>query len=57
MEGGGALDSIEAWNEKHRTPAQKSPEPEVEAEVESRPASSGLSSVGTIGDDMDMSGI
>lgn len=56
VEGGGALDSIEAWNEKHRTPVKKSPEPGVEAEVESRPASSGLSSVGTIADEMDLSG-
>lgn len=53
VEGGGEIDSIQAWVAKRRQPLRKSPEPEVE----SRPASSGLSSVGTMADEMDMTGV
>lgn len=51
VEGGDGITSIQAWVNERRAPP-KSPEPEIE----SRPASSGLSSVGTMADDMDMSG-
>lgn len=50
VEGGGDIDSIQAWIEKRRAPSRKSPE----LDVESRTPSSGLSSVGTLGDDMEM---
>ncbi|CAN8099456.1 unnamed protein product [Discula destructiva] len=52
VEGGGDINSIQAWIDERRAPP-KSPNPAAE----SRPASSGLSSVGTLADDeMDMSG-
>lgn len=52
VEGGNGITSIQAWIDERRAPT-KSPEPEAE----SRPASSGLSSVGTMADDMDLSGL
>lgn len=51
IEGGGDLDSIQSWNEKRRGTSTKSPE----SDAGSRPASSGLTSVGTVADEMDMS--
>lgn len=51
IEGGGDVDSIQSWNEKRRGTPRKSPE----TDADSRPASSGLSSVGTMVDDMDLS--
>lgn len=53
VEGGGEIDSIQAWIDKRRAPPRKSPE----LDADSRPASSGLSSVGTMADEMDLSGI
>lgn len=51
IEGGGEVDSIQSWNEKRRGSPRKSPD----TDADSRPPSSGLSSVGTLGEDMDMS--
>lgn len=51
IEGGGEVDSIQSWNARRRGPSRKSPD----TDADFRPASSGLSSVGTLGDDMDMS--
>lgn len=51
IEGGGEVDSIQSWNAKHRGIPRKSPE----TDADSRPASSGLSSVGTMAEDMDLS--
>ncbi|KAK7738510.1 hypothetical protein SLS53_006029 [Cytospora paraplurivora] len=50
VEGGGEIDSIQTWMEKRRGTPGKSQSPDIE----SRPASSGLSSVGTMGE-MDLS--
>lgn len=52
VEGGDEIASIQAWIDERRAPQKSS-----ELEVESRPASSGLSSVGTMADEMDMSGL
>ncbi|PSR99363.1 Bromodomain associated domain protein [Coniella lustricola] len=50
VEGGGEIDSIQAWMAKRRQPIH-SPQ---DADAESRPPSSGLSSVGTLPDEMDI---
>lgn len=52
VEGGDGITSIQAWIDERRAPSKS-----IESEVESRPASSGLSSVGTMADDMDLSGM
>lgn len=53
VEGGGEIDSMQAWIDKHRTPLANPPA----EENDSRPASSGLSSVATMADDMEMQGV
>lgn len=51
VEGDSEIDSIQAWANKRRTPLASPP-----VEDDSRPASSGLSSVATMADEMDLGG-
>ncbi|KAJ0121639.1 bromodomain associated domain protein [Diaporthe amygdali] len=51
VEGHAEIDSIRSWVEKQRGPSKTSPD----TDTESRPASSGLSSIGTMDGEMDLS--